>query len=107
MKFLFIYFFCDFTLLGKAVKANVQKIPVFFQKFHHFRFAFCRKNTIVVYNVLNYRCLPPRKCIIFIEILKKNFIFALVEMFVGANNYLLLQTQTDLNQDFTHSAWHL
>ena len=28
-------------------------------------------------------------------------------MFAGANNYLLLQTQTDLNQDFTHSAWHL
>ena len=28
-------------------------------------------------------------------------------MFVGANDYLLLQKQTDLNQDFTHSAWHL
>ncbi|MBO2525621.1 MAG: hypothetical protein CW341_07980 [Bacteroidetes bacterium] len=37
----------------------------------------------------------------------KKIIFALVEMFAGANNYLLLQTQTDLNQDFTHSAWHL
>ena len=55
--------------------------------------------------LLKYRYL--QKNALFRWDIKKNFIFALVEMFVGTNDYSPLQTQTDLNQDFTHSAWHL
>lgn len=56
MKFLFI-FFGDFTLHGKAVKANVQKIPVFFQKFRLFDLTFATKAMINSHILLKYRYL--------------------------------------------------